>query len=363
MSELLIIEQNVIAQAFATTGGTDALFERIAQEARSFVPDLTTKKGRDAIGALAMKVSKSKVVAEQYAKELVAEQKAKIKLVDDDRLNFARKMDSLRDEILAPREAWEQAEKDRVAQIKQSIEGIKSYAHLSADATAADIQEALSIIELIIVDSKYQEYEDAAKLVRLETIDTLRKSLAARQKYEADQAELARLRAEAAERARIEYEQRIADAAAAKARAEAEAQARAESDRVEREKREAIEQAERQQREAAEREARLIAEADNARLREEKAKADAAEAKKHAKIVAQQAIERERLRQQQEAEKQRIADERALQKRIADMEHIRAINQTAVAALIASSGITAEQAELIIRAIHAGSVPAVSIQY
>ena len=56
--ELQVLEQNVIVAAFAKRGGTDELFDRIAQEARSFVPDVTTKKGRDAIGSLAMKVSK-----------------------------------------------------------------------------------------------------------------------------------------------------------------------------------------------------------------------------------------------------------------------------------------------------------------
>lgn len=111
MNELQVIEQNAIAQAYAKRGGTDELFDRIAQEARSFVPDVTTKKGRDAIGSLAMKISKSKTLIEKYGKELVAEQKAQIKLIDDDRISVVKKFDELRNEILAPRDAWEQAEK------------------------------------------------------------------------------------------------------------------------------------------------------------------------------------------------------------------------------------------------------------
>lgn len=65
MNELQVIEQNAIAQAYAKRGGTDELFDRIAQEARSFVPDVTTKKGRDAIGSLAMKISKSKTLIDR----------------------------------------------------------------------------------------------------------------------------------------------------------------------------------------------------------------------------------------------------------------------------------------------------------
>ena len=113
--EIQVLEQNVIVQAFATQGGSLLLVDRIAEEVRKHVPDVTTKKGRDAIGSLAAKVSKSKTIAEKYAKDLVAEEKARIKLVDDDRIQFVKRMDALRDEILAPRDAWEQAEKEFMA--------------------------------------------------------------------------------------------------------------------------------------------------------------------------------------------------------------------------------------------------------
>ncbi|MDN8336628.1 hypothetical protein QZK87_18380, partial [Acinetobacter baumannii] len=115
VNELQVLEQNVIVAAFAKRGGTDELYERIAQEVRSHVPDVSTKKGRDAIGSLALKISKSKTLIEKCGKELVAEQKAQIKVIDDDRISIVKKFDLLRDEVLAPRDAWEQAEKDRVA--------------------------------------------------------------------------------------------------------------------------------------------------------------------------------------------------------------------------------------------------------
>ena len=109
--ELEIADQNIVVAAFRKPGGTAELFERIAQEARSHVPDVTTKKGRDQIGSLAMKVSKSKTLIEKCGKELVADQKAQIKLIDDDRIATVKKFDELRNEILAPRDAWEQTEK------------------------------------------------------------------------------------------------------------------------------------------------------------------------------------------------------------------------------------------------------------
>ncbi|MFX6114679.1 hypothetical protein ABTF34_18285, partial [Acinetobacter baumannii] len=77
----------------------------------SHVPDVSTKKGRDAIGSLALKISKSKTLIEKCGKELVAEHKAQIKVIDDDRISIVKKLDLLRNEVLAPRDAWEQAEK------------------------------------------------------------------------------------------------------------------------------------------------------------------------------------------------------------------------------------------------------------
>ena len=44
VNELQVLEQNVIVAAFAKRGGTHELYERIAQEVRSHVPDVSTKK-------------------------------------------------------------------------------------------------------------------------------------------------------------------------------------------------------------------------------------------------------------------------------------------------------------------------------
>lgn len=48
-------------------------------------------------------------------------------MIDDDRISIVKKFDLLRDEILAPRDAWEQAEKDRVENIKQIYEQLRAF--------------------------------------------------------------------------------------------------------------------------------------------------------------------------------------------------------------------------------------------
>lgn len=235
VNELQVLEQNVIVAAFAKRGGTDELFEYIAQEVRSHVPDVTSKKGRDAIGSLAMKVSKSKTLIEKCGKELVAEQKAQIKLIDDDRIAIVKKFDQLRDEILAPRDAWEQAEKDRVSKHESVIARIKSFIDPAFMDHSNQVKGLIENLENLVVDSSLEEFEQEAKLAKFETLEKLRTALVAREKYEAEQAELERLRKEEQERLQRERDERIAKEAADKARIEAEAKALAEKQRFERE--------------------------------------------------------------------------------------------------------------------------------
>ena len=349
--ELQTIEQNVIVQAFQTQGGTDALFDRIAEQARSFVPDVTTTKGREAIGSLAAKVSSSKKLAEKYAIELVADQKAKTKVVDTDRIQFCKKMDSLRDEILAPREAYAQAEKDRKAKHEQFIAVIRGYVQDCIEYTASMYQGAINRLESVAIDSSLEEYEDQAKLAKLETLEAIRAALANREKYEAEQAELERLRQ--AEQVRIQQERdaQIAREAAEKANREAEEKARFESERVQREKLE-----------SEQREARLVAEKEAAVLREEALKRKAIDDAKQAEIDKQQAIEAERQRIEQQQAAQAKADREAAEKREADVAHKKKICGEALKSLT-DLGVDEATGRMILNAINKGQVPHVSIKF
>ncbi|EFF86455.1 hypothetical protein CA950_15910 [Acinetobacter pittii] len=333
VNELQVLEHNVIVAAFAKRGGTDELYERIAQEVCSHVPDVSTKKGRDAIGSLALKISKSKTLIEKCGKELVAEQKAQIKVIDDDRISIVKKLDLLRDEVLAPRDAWEQAEKDRVAKHSQVISNIKVMYGLCFDLPSLEIKKAIDSLESLVVDSSLDEYEQEAKLAKFETIEALRTTLVAREKHEAEQAELERLRQAEILRQQQEREAQIAREAAEKATREAEEKARFEAERVQREKAE-----------AEQREARLKAEKEAAELRAQ----HAAEAERK-RIEAEQAVKLEAERQAEEA-------------RQANQAHRKKICNEALKGLLAL-GIDEAKSKEILQAINKGLVPHVSIKF
>lgn len=335
--ELEIADQNIVVAAFRKPGGTTELFERIAQEARSHVPDVTTKKGRDQIGSLAMKVSKSKTFIEKCGKELVAEQKAQIKLIDDDRIATVKKFDELRNEILAPRDAWEQAEKDRVAKHEQFIDVIRMTAAICQNPenpwASINIKDSISDLENLVIDSSLEEYEEQAKLAKFESLELLRKSLAQAEQREAEQAELERLRQAEILRQQQEREAQIAHEAADKATREAEEKARFEAERVQREKAE-----------AEQREARLKAEKEAAELR------------------AVQAAENERKRIEAEQFAQAEAARKAEEARLADVEHRKQICGEALKGLT-DLGVSVDQGKAILNAINKGLVPHVSIKF
>jgi len=334
VNELQILEQNVIVAAFSKAGGTNELFERIAQEVRSHVPDVTTKKGRDAIGSLAMKISKSKTLIEKCGKELVAEQKAQIKVIDDDRISVVKKFDELRNEILAPRDAWEQAEKDRVAKHEGAIRAVRSlYDENTKNQEAHVIKGYIFDLEKLEIDSSYEEYEEQAKLAKFETLETLRKALVEREKYEAEQAELERLRQAEILRQQQEREAQIAREAAEKATREAEERARFEAERVQREKVE-----------AEQREARLKAEKEAAELR------------------AVQAAENERKRIEAEQAAKAEAERQAEIARQANQAYKKKICNEALKGLLAL-GVDEAKGKEILQAINKGLVPHVSIKF
>lgn len=330
--ELEIADQNIVVAAFRKPGGTAELFERIAQEARSHVPDVTTKKGRDQIGSLALKISKSKTFIEKCGKKLVAEQKAQIKLVDDDRIATVKKFDELRNEILAPRDAWEQAEKDRVAKHEEAIQFIKNHSYIS-DASVLKIKGDIEFLENLSIGPQYEEYEEQAKLAKFETLEVLRTALVIREKYEAEQAELERLRQAEILRQQQEREAQIAREAAEKATREAEEKARFEAERVQREKAE-----------AEQREARLKAEKEAAELR------------------AAQAAENERKRIEAEQAAKAEAERKAAEEREADQAHKKLICSEALKGLT-DLGVSVGQGKAILNAINKGLVPHVSIKF
>ena len=339
---------------FKDEKGLDPYLLTIRRELDRFLenpPSLDTKKGRDAYASMAFKIARSKTTIDNIGKELVADLKQLPKTIDAERKRWRDQLDEWRDEARGPLNEWEAAEEARKTQHCLNIESIAILGADIDDSNSAALQENIDHLERVVIDGSFEEYEAEAHRVKAASLATLKAALERRQKYEADQAELERMRKEAAKREQKEREAQIAREAEERARREAEEKAQAEREAAARREQEAKAEAERKEREHQE----AIAKAQrDAELAEQRAKEEYGRK------------ERERIAEQQRQEQAKLDAERRereeVERRQANVEHRRKINQAAMQAMI-DGGMPEQCAMDAIKLIAQGKVPGVTINY
>lgn len=368
------------APAIYVAGGLSQFFDAVKAEVTAEVPDLTTVKGRARIASLAATVSKSKKAVETPGRDYLKRLKEMPKVVEAELREFVTKMDALRDATRQPLTDWEAAELARTDKHVDGIQAIKDLAIFESTPTAAHVADLIAQLELVAISETWEEFLAEAAQVKDQTLAKLRALLVERTQYEAEQAELVRLRAEAEAQAQRDRDAEIARVAAERARIEAEQRAQAERDAAARREQELLDQAAATQRAAAQ--AALDAEAAAERqrlqleLQAEQSRAAAAQAETN-RIATEQRAEQERLaaiRRQEEAVERARLDEKAradaaadeilrqAAAREADLEHQRSINAAALKAFVAG-GMTEECAKQAIKLIAQRKIPAIYISY
>ena len=347
VNELQVIDQNEIALAFNNDQGIQAIIDNIkAQVNEKFegvVWDFSKKKDRDTVASLAYKVGRSKTAIDAEGKKLKEQYTVFTKKIDAERKLAREQLEAEQARIRKPLDDWEQAREAHIQAIKDRI-SVFDAGRVDAFSASSLIQQVISEVEAIAIDESFEDFANEAAIKKDAALTSFKKSLEEALKREAEQAELERLRKEQQEREQRERDERIAKEAAEKATREAEEKARLEAERVARDKQEAQEKAEREQREAAEREARLIAEKEEAELR--------------AAQAAQQ--ERERIEREQAAKAE--VERQAEAARLANVEHMRSINNEILNKLC-EIGLDEGQAKAVITAIAKNQIPHVSVKY
>jgi len=330
-TDLVVIEKSNAMAVFTSKEQLDPLLEKIETEARSLVPDLTTKKGRDAIASMAHKVARSKTYIDNAGKDLVAELKALPKQIDESRRIVRERLDALKDEVRRPLTEWE-AEQERI----KAEEEMNAW-HAEALVMNAEFDRQLA--------ARREADHEMALLMN--------------DKFDRDREEQRRL----AEQAQRDREEQIKREAA------------------ERAKREAEEKAERERADAARREAELKLKAEQAErdrvAAEQKAETDKKTALEQAEREKQEAIAALQRRAQEEAarlqreadqkeaarlaEEKRVADELAA--RQADVNHRKTVGTAIVNALTAHTSLSREQAIEVLTVMKDDLIPRVEINY
>jgi hypothetical protein len=372
MNDLVKAEQFTPVQIFID-GQADPILDAIIKEAKSFVPDISTPKGRKEIASMASKVARSKTYLDDLGKDLVSEWKEKAKKVDEVRRSIRERLDSLKEEVRAPLTAWEKKEEDR---IKHHEDRLKALVRLGLE-TSKPLEEMRQVVAdleaMDVSEGAWDEFYMRAQREREVSLSLARQRLAELEEQAAKDAELKRLRDEEEKRLRAEHERKIAEGAARKAREEAERKAeaarlaaereRAEAERKAREERVRVErekQAAMEQKRLAEERARKAEE--DAKRAQEKAENDARAAKLKAEQDRKAAEDRAREEERQRIQREKEAQEREQAKREADLKHRKKINNEALAALM-TTGMDESFGKTIIEMIAKGQVPHVRIHY
>lgn len=360
----LLSEIDNLPALFQSPEAVDKMLGEITARVRSHIPDLTTAKGRDAIKSLARSVASSKVALDNAGKSLTEQLRAQVGQVDAERRRIRDYLDNLRDEARKPVTEWEEAEARRVEALRERYEELLSSLDPNRINGSEEFRAEIERIEAIPIDESWQEIAAQAGQRKDGSLRTLRLMLADAEKREAEQAELARLRKEAEERAEADRK-----AAAAKAAEERRiAQEKAEQERqaqIEREREEAAARAAEAARQKAEREA------EEARRRQEREAAEqiakvererqAAEARAQAaERAAAEAVERERAEQ----DRKRQAEEEAAAKRAADQAHRDRIAGEIMEAIMASFGAAGSRRDAaagVTAALMEGRIPNVKV--
>ncbi|MEB0963441.1 hypothetical protein VC895_26330 [Citrobacter freundii] len=320
VTDLVVIEKSSAMAVFTNNEQLDPIIEKIEKEARSLVPDVSTKKGRDAIASMAHKVARSKTYIDNAGKDLVAELKALPKQIDESRRVVRERLDALKDEVRRPLTEWE-AEQERIK--AEEVARIKA----EEDRKKFESDHEIALLMNDKHDREVAEKKAEAERQRIAHEEELKRQAAEQAKREAEEKAAAELAA---------AKKREEDAIAA--RAQAELLAKQAQERAEQEAKDAAAKAE------AEKQAAIEAEQRKAQEEADRIKREA-EAKEAARL----------------AEEKRIADEKA--KREADVKHRKTVGTEIVNALTANTSISRDQAIEVLKALMDGLVPRTQINY
>ncbi|HHH0385482.1 TPA: hypothetical protein ACPZND_001900 [Yersinia enterocolitica] len=337
----IVIEAKNALAVFTQPDHIESILQQVEKEVNSFVPDVSTKKGRDAIASLGLKVAKTKTYLDGLGKDLVTEYKEVPKKIDASRKTVRDRLDALKEKVLLPKLEFE-AEQERLKLEAERIAAEEAYSAMWQEAHDMDAVITIRIAEKAAA-KKESDHEMA---------------LLMNDAFDRD----AKEKAEEVERIRKAHEEFIANEAAEKAKREAEEKAKRDIEAAEQRERDAKlaqERAEREKLEATElaERNRIAAEQKAEREKQEAIAAEKLKAQQEAERVQREAKQKEDARL---AEEKRVADEAAA--RAANVEHKRAINQQAVADLVAT-GISEECAVQCVKAIAKCQVSAIQINY
>ncbi len=153
VTDLVVIEKTNAMTVFQSADQIEEILQKVEREVMSFVPDITTAKGRKEIASLAYKVAQTKTYLDGLGKDLVAELKEIPKLIDANRKTVRDRLDELKAKARQPLTDYEEEQ----ARIKAEEE-----AKAAVEALAKQIESDHEIA--ILMDREFDRQREEARL-------------------------------------------------------------------------------------------------------------------------------------------------------------------------------------------------------
>ncbi len=302
------------------------------KEQANFLPDVTTDEGYEKSKRVSLDIGKLLTSLEKKRQEKKRYFLDGGKEVDSQAKAIAKQLEEIQEPHKLAYKELDKLRKEREARRKAELEERVFYMHnlpaMMADSCSEEVMGALTELQGEECLDFYEFTEQALK-ARNTSREELKSLFARKQKEEAEAAELAKLRAEAAEREKRDREEAIRKEAAAKAEKE-----KAEAEERERQAKQEAEQAEARAKQAAE----------------------------NAERQAKEAAERARREEMERQEAERAEQKRQEDARLANKRHIGKVRKEAKEDLM-DLGIIESEAKRIVMAINNGTVRNITINY
>lgn len=222
-NDLMPIEELKPLEVF-TAEGIESLLTKLETTARSFALDPSTVSGRNEIKSLAYKIARSKTAIDNMGKGITEEWKKQAKVIDGIRSTARDRLEALQEEIRRPVTEFEEREEKRIEAHEAKITTIT----LEGETIAAGWQsiplETMQAQRDKLngwADLDWQEFREGAEDALAKALGKIDAAIQRRRTHDDEQAELARLRQEKAQRDQQDREEQIRRDAAAKAEREA----------------------------------------------------------------------------------------------------------------------------------------------
>lgn len=331
----IVIEPKNALAVFTQPDHIESILQQVEKEVNSFVPDVSTKKGRDAIASLGLKVAKTKTYLDGLGKDLVTEYKEVPKKIDASRKTVRDRLDALKEKVLLPKLEFE-AEQERIKLEAERIAAEEAYSAMWQEAHDMDAVITIRIAEKAAA-KKESDHEMA---------------LLMNDAFDRD----AKAKADEIERLRKAHEEFIAQQAAEKAKREVEEKAKRDIEAAEQRERDAKLAQERAEQKAEQDKKDAAAKAE--REKQDAIAAEQLKAQETADRIQREAKQKEDARL---AEEKRVADEAAA--RAANEAHRKTVGTAVVNGLIEHAGLTREQAIATLKALINNQIPHTNINY